>query len=483
MANGTPSILSESARRWLGSAEGVPPQMLPARAEMAAKTGLMSFQDALMIKQLADQIRGSNNDGNIPQSNVMQDKLMQISGRAPVQAQPPQMQQPQPQGAPEDPRMQGGLGTLSAPNMENAQFAGGGIIAFAGDDGSYTGSGLSESDRARAAERERLRLLLEREAEAERNRIARARGEDVNTLVGGQYPTHGGDPMKEPLSASEYSLKDRIRDSVQEEKAPPPPPGLGVSIPSAAQAGLRPVNIDAELAKEDYSEYDKWGAELQKEKDARQKEAQYDRRMALAAAGFKMAQAASQPGATFMGALSEGGAEGIRGLSEARKRVQEADAKTRELMMSLEMSKGADKRGARRSLLKAYNDREEAIAEYGIKAQQLRMQGKMYEARMAAAQAAAAAKNQGASPQVAKAVSQLTMDRYAIQEKVAMTPEYMAYNEIYKNNPNSKEGRDAARNMELLVGKATVYIDKQLADLNENGRFAVVGQVPEDEDE
>lgn len=461
MANGTPSILSESARRWLGSAEGVPPQMLPARAEMAAKTGLMSFQDALMIKQLADQIRGSNNDGNIPQSNVMQDKLMQISGRAPVQAQPPQMQQPQPQGAPEDPRMQGGLGTLSAPNMENAQFAGGGIIAF--DEGGATDKkGVSLMDYFR-----RLYFLPTED----------------ESLVGGQYPTHGGDPMKEPLSASEYSAEDRLRDSVQEEKAPPPPPGFGVSIPSAAQAGLRPVNIDAELAKEDYSEYDKWGAELQKEKDARQKEAQYDRRMALAAAGFKMAQAASQPGATFMGALSEGGAEGIRGLSEARKRVQEADAKTRELMMSLEMSKGADKRGARRSLLKAYNDREEAIAEYGIKAQQLRMQGKMYEARMAAAQAAAAAKNQGASPQVAKAVSQLTMDRYAIQEKVAMTPEYMKYNEIYQDNPNSAEGKEAARNMELLVSKATVYIDKQLADLNENGRFAVVGEVPEDEDE
>lgn len=481
MANGTPSILSESARRWLGSAEGVPPQMLPARAEMAAKTGLMSFQDALMIKQLADQIRGSNKDGNIPQSNVMQDKIAQISGRAPVQAPPPQMPPPQPQGAPEDPRMQGGLGALPAPNMDNAQFAGGGIIAFAGDNGSYTGSGLSETDLARAAERERLRLLLEREAQHERERKARARGED--TLVGGQYPTDHTDPMKAPLNASMYSLQDRIRDSVKEEKAPPPPPGLGVSIPSAAQAGLRPVNIDAELAKEDYSEYDKWASELQREKDARQKESQYDRRMALAAAGFKMAQAASQPGATFMGALSEGGAEGIRGLSEARKRIQEADAKTRELMMSLEMSKGADKRGARRSLLKAYNDREEAIAEYGIKAEQLRMQGKIYEAKVAAAQAAAAAKGRGASPQVAKAVSQLTMDRYAIKEKIAMTPEYMAYEKIYKNNPNSAEGKEAAKNMELLVSKATSYIDKQLADLDQGGNFAMIGEVPEDEDE
>jgi soluble lytic murein transglycosylase-like protein len=99
---------------------------------MAAKTGLMPFQDALMIKQMADQISASGKNEGVPPNNVMQEKLAMISGRAPVQqmAPPPQMQQTQP---PQDPRMEAGLGTLPAPGMN---FADGGIVAFAGDKGS-----------------------------------------------------------------------------------------------------------------------------------------------------------------------------------------------------------------------------------------------------------------------------------------------------------------------------------------------------------
>lgn len=140
MAYSTPQLLSDRGRAWLGSVEGVPPQQLPAHAEMAAKTGLMPFQDALMIKQMADQIRASAGNEPPPPDNVMEQKLAMISGRAPP-APPQQMPPPQQMGgeaAPpqQDPRMQGGLGTLSAPNMN---FAGGGIVAFAGRDSSYVG--------------------------------------------------------------------------------------------------------------------------------------------------------------------------------------------------------------------------------------------------------------------------------------------------------------------------------------------------------
>ena len=135
MAYGNASLLSDRGRAWLGSVEGVPPQQVPARAEMAAKTGLMPFQDALMIKQMADQIRASGDNESPPPNNVMEEKIAMISGRAPSpQQMPPPPQMDGQSGPPQqDPRMQGGLGMLSAPNMN---FADGGIVAFAGNNGS-----------------------------------------------------------------------------------------------------------------------------------------------------------------------------------------------------------------------------------------------------------------------------------------------------------------------------------------------------------
>jgi hypothetical protein len=97
----------------------------------------MPFQDALMIKQMADQIRASGSNEPPPPNNVMQEKLDIISGRAPIQQMPPPPQMGQQPAPPQqDPRMQAGLGAMPAPVMDNAQFATGGIVAFAGDKGS-----------------------------------------------------------------------------------------------------------------------------------------------------------------------------------------------------------------------------------------------------------------------------------------------------------------------------------------------------------
>jgi hypothetical protein len=89
---------------------------------------------------MADQIRASGGNELPPPNNVMEEKIAMISGRAPPA---PQQQMPPPpqmdgQSAPpqQDPRMQGGLSTLPAPNMT---FAEGGIVAFAGEGSSYVG--------------------------------------------------------------------------------------------------------------------------------------------------------------------------------------------------------------------------------------------------------------------------------------------------------------------------------------------------------
>lgn len=470
MANGTPSILSEAARRWLGSVENVAPQMLPARAEMAAKTGLMSFQDALMIKKLADQIRGGQQESEIPRSNVMQDKIAQISGRAPVKAPPPQMPQPQ-APMPEDPRMQGGLGTLPAPTMDNAQFAGGGIVAFAGDEGSYTGSSESPGFWATMLDFYKPK-----------------RSKEQGPAVSNAPPT------EEELAASE-ELRRKHRENVARERQLLAAsrvrevegmdslyPNINVAFP---QRTLQPIDVDTELAKEDYGDYDRIMAQLKADKEERGKNTEYDRRMALAAAGFRMAQAASQPGATFMGSLAEGGAEGIRGLAEARKRVQDADAKTREMMMNLEMSKGADRRAARRGLLNASQRRDEAISDYQVKEAEFRLGMAGVNARTQAALAAAAARgSRGANPQqIAQAYSSLMKVKLQLLEDLATNdPAYRnALNEFNENKDDMtpNEYKNAYENIQRMQRAVTADIDQQLAILKKmrTGDWSMMGDV------
>jgi len=90
-------FFSDKARAWLGSIQGVPEDQVPAKANLAAQAGLMSFPEALAIKMIADRIRAPQ--GNMPEGTVMSEML-------------------------------GGIAGIDAGRMENPSFAGGGIVAF-----------------------------------------------------------------------------------------------------------------------------------------------------------------------------------------------------------------------------------------------------------------------------------------------------------------------------------------------------------------
>jgi hypothetical protein len=65
-------------------------------------------------------------------------------------------------------------------------------------------------------------------------------------------------------------------------------------------------------------------------------EKQRDAYLALAQAGFKMAAAASRPGATLMGSLGEGGMEGTRLMAGINKEYRELESALEDKVMSLQ---------------------------------------------------------------------------------------------------------------------------------------------------
>ena len=129
MSMATP-LMSDKARAWLSSVKGVPPNQISQHAIHAAQTGMISFGDAIALKQMADKLSGAAAQQNAPSpTSVVQDLKQQVQskdmyggvGSLPTSAAP----------APAASPMESGLASLPAPVMDDAQYAGGGIVAFA----------------------------------------------------------------------------------------------------------------------------------------------------------------------------------------------------------------------------------------------------------------------------------------------------------------------------------------------------------------
>ena len=88
----------------------------------AAQMGLLNPTVAVMAGMFIDRMRGAAAQEQAPQSTVAQDTM------APAQAAPAGL------GAISQAPMEGGLEALPTPNLDNAEYAGGGIVAFQGGD-------------------------------------------------------------------------------------------------------------------------------------------------------------------------------------------------------------------------------------------------------------------------------------------------------------------------------------------------------------
>lgn len=457
MAYGNSTLLSDRGRAWLSSVENVPPQQIPARAEMAAKTGLMPFQDALMIKQMADQIRASGKNEEVPSNNVMQEKLAMLSGRPAPQQMPPQQQMaPPPQQMPpqQDPRMQAGLGAMSVPVMDNAQYADGGIVAF---------------DEGGAAKPKNKRSYYEEAVEHEY----------PTGIVGDPRNYNVGMGMSHPEWASQNPYERTVGVDANGRPYPLRAPTEGVDLIPESRVGglgsfgvprgtLKPINIDAEMAKDDYSAYDKWARLMEiNPKESAEQQAE-DRRQALIMFGAKMAQASKD--SDFYSAFGAGAEEYGKQTGESKKERRAAEKESKLARMNLEIGKGSEQRAGRRGLRDIAGRRDEAISTDDRQRMSLAVQIQGNAIAEASRQASLNAARAGLPLKAAEVVGKLTGERIKAVNDVRNSNIYLQLSNVIKEEgQDSVEGKEALEEMRRIEKGATFDIDNQLQIIYTNG--------------
>lgn len=303
-----------------------------------------------------------------PQSTVAQDIDAQSrQGIAAPMAPPPNREQ--------------GIANLPAPVMERAQFAEGGIVAF-----------QEGGDPIEVAKKQLLELISEAEQAGDFNKATVLRGQLRRMVTGNEQSMAPPEPrdIGSMMRASVEKSRPHLGKS-----APAPD-----TVPAAAAASVNPAAAAAAIPKgpptrsgkqsEPFVSFagDQQGARMpgagmslatanegvklleQQVKELRDakpedREARYraagiedmtpaqlkkiqeridglsgdkkrDAYLALAQAGFKMASAASRPGATFLGALAEGAGEGGKMLGDINKEYRALQNDLEDKVMSLQ---------------------------------------------------------------------------------------------------------------------------------------------------
>lgn len=261
----------------------------------APKYGI-SLQEVLQLHNLLNRISVQTPQ---PKPTTVVDELkmaafqaVQSPNAAPPQAQqmPPQgIQQAMPQPQMPAPPMDQGLGGMPAPALDNAQFAGGGIVAFA------------------------------------------------DTGLVGVPP---GAPPEGPFSGTSKELFARIQASQEAERAASAVPTQEEEI-AAARAAREAAGIKGKLGEERLRKL-----EADKGKDA-EAEARSER-FALAKAGFKMAEAASRRGAArtgFLGAAAEGATAGLTDYAASQEKLRALQAERDKEIASIQNLQRAEDLG------------------------------------------------------------------------------------------------------------------------------------------
>lgn len=454
-------LMSETARSWLASVEGLPPEQIQEQAVTAAQTGLLSFADALAIKALADRV--SNSAKGLPAAgNVMSDMQQQIQSALAPQAQPTQA------------------------------MAGGGIVAF------YEGGGTPR------------RYIGDFMTEVQRSGV---RPEPLTGRIGPyQPPPQARDTSIEAAlaAASTPPLVSRpVPPAPPAPAVPAPVPGLGgapyplpTTAPTAptpaAATGLGALDVgeyfkpliaqlkgsvgDApDLAAEETAAQARYKGieDLLKKQDKeladrgvtlQERTANQDR-LLHAMLGFSMASAASQPGATFLGSAGAAGAEFAKNkmalnedaaakadaLAESRLELERAGAQ-----LGVDASEAAYRRYNEK--LGAYERRQAALNDVYLA--RAKAESDM-DTRLAAASAAAAAAAVKANTPTARDL--LTRDIALNKAKIEAFKDprvQILQNEI--NALTQKEGGlDATETTQLqaLLEQRKIIVDEYIGSL------------------
>ena len=379
------------------------------------------------------------------------------------QQRPQPQQAPQPRQAPPSP-MEQGLGGMNAGSMERAQFAGGGIVAF------QEGGGPADSGETSAlllgggpmgamafapmaAQKAPRPLTTALAAQSDEDLFVRladaAAAEDqaaVNDLSMVLRQRNRRDLVDQAISAAKKKKQATqgqqraaqlgFPSAPAAPAAPPPAPAATTRRPSVM--GAAGPAAPSEPKKEDITEaeYQKLRAFREREglgaargemrqfltDEEKRLEKTYgqDQRLAFAEMGFRMAQAASRPGATFLGALSEGAMSATQALKGINKELSENKRLLKQSMIKLKEAEELEKEGDYKA---AMGLNKEARAE-ALKLYELRENLKLDREKIAATRESTSAARE--ATQFAQSESREIQRLRLARENLDSNPQYAA---------------------------------------------------------
>lgn len=317
MGQAVPDPIGELGRGVMRATEGMTPEQKIAYIQQNAASGIAPQSVLFLMMKQQERLRAA---------------------QPPAQSMPTVRERLAAAAAP----MEQGIAGIPTGVMNNASYAGGGIVAFQ-DGGTAVdpSAGIAELGKE-TARKQLLEMIAQAEQAGQFNRATVLRGQLRRMLTGsetsmapkteGLYEASGAklsaglsapveQDMEEAISKGPSARRGSRRPAVVADEgsaerviaaprvvAPPP------AAPAAA-AEEKPSGYAARLAeiRKLQEEQGIGGASsalaalLDKEEAAGKKQAAEDRRMALAQAGFAMAEAAGRPGAKFLGAAGVGG--------------------------------------------------------------------------------------------------------------------------------------------------------------------------------
>jgi len=365
----------------LGPVSGTGRAMM-ASLQQAMSNGMPPDQAIQYVKSMATQ-------GVAPMADLyaMMNQFQRLK-QQPVQAPqtPPTIRDQLNMAEQQQMAMQQGLGGLPAPSMEQAQFAGGGIVAF--DEGGEVNpisymqklvrEALARGDTETAEEIQAsledytsLGRNLPRISLPERSNLVDLREARAREQYSGAAPTEVRPRFGREATASTVMFPGEDKAPVVPTTAPatkPPPTSAPAVRPPAARSpmGIAAAAAPAEAAQPtreemENREYERIRAFREREGlgAAREEMRSFltdegnrlseqfgkDRMLAFAEAGFKMAAAASRPGATFLGAMSEGAISGAQALRGINKELAANQRNLRESVLKLRQAEELEKEG------------------------------------------------------------------------------------------------------------------------------------------
>jgi hypothetical protein len=389
--------------------KGMPPDQAIQYVKSMAVEGVAPLTDlyAMMnqfqrLKQ--QQVKPPQNPPTIKDQLNMLD---QQSGIASVQPQGP---------APE--MMDRGLGAIDAGSMNSAQyaggFAGGGSVVALAQGGDFDIEDIYSRGKPKGADQFDIRALYQFSEQASPEELARMYAKalsqnDFDTAsrlepamikrgLSQEYINYvrrntalGVSELRqvkeqEPVNKILYgAAAGPVPTAVPDTSTVPPAPPTPTTPPTpniVADTGVAPPPPEKDVTEEQYARLQAFrqreGLGKAREEmsqfltdEERRLEKTYgeDRRLAFAETGFRMAQAASRPGATFLGALSEGAISGTQALRGINKELNENKRLLKQSMIKLREAAEMEKEGdyktamglnkeARAEALKLYEIRE-----------------------------------------------------------------------------------------------------------------------------